>query len=197
MRCRVPIVYLSDTGATPYGRLARRALAQRVERAIDALRARGATHILIACNAASTVIADLKVPLPVYGVIEPALAELAKRRPARVGVIGGLRTVRSGHYRRGLVAAGHAGILACPLPQGAALSGRSHGPAGSDDHPTETYAIQAQAAAIVDFYEREMERAGWQKSAVSSDLLLYFVKDDETVGVLVDREGGFFTLMGS
>jgi hypothetical protein len=42
-----------------------------------------------------------------------------------------------------------------------------------------------------------MEQAGWHKTGVSSEHLLYFVKDDETVGVLIDREGGYFTLMGS
>jgi glutamate racemase len=107
-RVNAPIVYLSDTGATPYGKLARGALARRVDCAVAALHQRGATHVLIACNAASTVIADLKAPLPVFGVIEPALAELAARRPARVGVIGGARTIRSGHYRRGLCGAQHA-----------------------------------------------------------------------------------------
>ena len=96
-----------------------------------------------------------------------------------------------------LAASGAAGILGCPLPQGASLSGRSHGSDGIEDHPTETYAIEAPAPEIVGFYEREMERAGWHKTLVSSELLLYFVKDDETVGVLIDREGGFFTLMGS
>jgi len=96
-----------------------------------------------------------------------------------------------------LAAAGTAGILGCPLPQGASLSVRSHGSDGSDDHPTETYAIEAPAQEIVGFYEREMEQAGWHKTTVSSEFLLYFVKDDETVGVLIDREGGFFTLMGS
>jgi hypothetical protein len=97
-----------------------------------------------------------------------------------------------------LVASGTAaGILGCPLPRGASLSGRSHGSEGVDDHPTETYAIAAPAQEIVGFYEREMEQAGWHKTGVSSEHLLYFVKDDETVGVLIDREGGYFTLMGS
>jgi glutamate racemase len=102
-----PIVYLSDTGAVPYGKLPRRALAQRVDRMIALLRDRGATHALIACNAASTVIEELATTLPVLGTIEPALAELAARSRARIGVIGGIRTIRSGRYRRGLAAAGH------------------------------------------------------------------------------------------
>jgi glutamate racemase len=107
LRVNVPLLYLSDTGATPYGKLPRRALAQRVDRAIENLRERGATHVLVACNAASTVISEVTTPLPVYGVIEPALAELSARAPLRIGVIGGARTVRSGLYRRGLLAARH------------------------------------------------------------------------------------------
>jgi hypothetical protein len=96
-----------------------------------------------------------------------------------------------------LADSGSAGILGCPLPQGASLAGRSHGSAGNDDHPTETYAIEAPAREIAGFYEREMQRAGWQKALVSSEFLLYFVKDDETVGVLIEPDGGSFTLMGS
>jgi hypothetical protein len=96
-----------------------------------------------------------------------------------------------------LPAAPVAGILGCPLPRGASLSIRSHGAAGADDHPTETYAIQAPAHEIVGFYEREMERAGWRKSFAASEYLLYFEKDDRTVGILVERKGGLFTLMGS
>lgn len=121
-------------------------------------------------------------PAPVVASAPPAPRRVDAARPSAAAL---------------LVAPGRAGILDCPLPQGASLSGRSHGSAGVDDHPTETYAIEAAAPDIVGFYEREMDRAGWQKTSVSSELLLYFVKEDETVGVLVDREGGFFTLMGS
>jgi hypothetical protein len=96
-----------------------------------------------------------------------------------------------------LAASSDAGILGCPLPRGASLSGRSHGSEGAEDHPTETYAIDAPAQEIVGFYEREMERAGWRKSFAASEFLLYFEKDDRTVGVLIERKGGLFTLMGS
>lgn len=112
----------------------------------------------------------------------PAPRKIAAARPALTAL---------------LAAPGSAGMLGCPLPQGASLAGRSHGSAGSDDHPTETYAIEAPASVIAGFYEREMERAGWQKALVSSELLLYFVKDDETIGILIEPDGGSFTLMGS
>lgn len=107
----VPVVYLSDTGFTPYGKVPRRALAARVRRVLSHLAdAYGADHAVLACNAASTVVDDLsggRQGMPIAGVIAPAVAELAGRAPARMGVIGGVRTIRSGLYGRGLRAAGH------------------------------------------------------------------------------------------
>ena len=138
----------------------------------------------VAQKGAAIATATAPAPTP------PAPSPVATPAPTRVDA------ARSPVATR-LTASGTAGILDCPLPPGASLSVRSHGSDGVDDHPTETYAIEAPAREIVGFYEREMERAGWHKAAVSSEFLLYFVKDDETVGVLIDREGGFFTLMGS
>ncbi|HST61993.1 MAG TPA: aspartate/glutamate racemase family protein, partial [Longimicrobium sp.] len=104
-------VYLSDAGFTPYGKVPRRALAARVDGILRHLRdAHGVDHAVLACNAASTVLPDLTAPregVAVAGVIAPAVHALAGMRPARVGVIGGGRTIRSGAYGRGLRAAGH------------------------------------------------------------------------------------------
>lgn len=104
-------VYFSDAGFTPYGKVSRRTLAARLDHVLRHLRdARGVDHAVLACNAASTVLPDLAAPregIAVAGVIAPAVDALAGMRPARVGVIGGQRTVRSGAYGRGLRAAGH------------------------------------------------------------------------------------------
>lgn len=104
-------VYLSDAGFTPYGKLSRRALAARVDRILRHLRnAYGVDHAVLACNAATTVLPDVAAPregISVAGVIAPALASVARMPPARVGIIGGGRTVRSGAYGRALRAAGH------------------------------------------------------------------------------------------
>lgn len=105
----VPVIYWSDSGATPYGKLARDALATRVAAVAAALRGRGATHLVIACNAASTVIdhpALARTGLQICGVIAPAIAATLADPARSVGVIGGRRTIRSGLYRRALVAAG-------------------------------------------------------------------------------------------
>jgi glutamate racemase len=74
---------------------------------IEVLQELGATHVLIACNAASTVIDDLTTRLPVTGTIAPTLRALSRISPVEIGVIGGARTIRAGLHRRSLEAAGH------------------------------------------------------------------------------------------
>lgn len=112
LRARHPelaMLYWSDSGATPYGKLSREALALRVASVIGELRGRGATHVVVACNAASTVLehpAVVEVGVEICGVIAPAIAA-ALADPAReIGVIGGRRTICSGLYRQGLTAFG-------------------------------------------------------------------------------------------
>lgn len=99
----VPVLYWSDTGAPPYGRLSAHDLAARLGRVVQAMAARGATHVVVACNAASTVLPRLgKLAIPVVGVIEPAIALAQAQAGGLLGVVGGARTIRSGMYRRAL-----------------------------------------------------------------------------------------------
>ncbi|MBB4639045.1 aspartate/glutamate racemase family protein [Longimicrobium terrae] len=128
----VPAVYLSDAGTTPYGRLPRPALAARVDAMLRyAVDHHGADHAVLACNAASTVIRDLHASrdgLGVIGVIEPAVAELARMSPSRIGVIGGARTITSNAYGRPLRAAGHDVIQRVAQPLSACVeAGRLDG----------------------------------------------------------------------
>jgi glutamate racemase len=103
----VPVVYLSDTGFTPYGQVSRAVLAARISRVVTALAEEGALAVVVACNAASTVIGALgELPVPVFGVIDCALGLLPRTFRGTVGVIGGARTIRSGLYRRGLAGRG-------------------------------------------------------------------------------------------
>lgn len=105
----LPLIYWSDSGSVPYGKLGREALASRVAAVAGALRERGATRLLIACNAASTVLdhpAVTATGLPASGVIAPAIAAAIADPARRLGVIGGRRTIRSGLYREALLAAG-------------------------------------------------------------------------------------------
>jgi glutamate racemase len=99
----VPLIYLSDTGVTPYGRMSRGELVARLNSVIGFLRSKGVTHLVIGCNAASTVIPFLSVAdLKIEGVIKSAIRLTKRLRPARLALIGGRRTVLSGVYRRAL-----------------------------------------------------------------------------------------------
>lgn len=101
------ILYFSDTGATPYGKMSRRELADRLDRVIDFLKAQGMDRLIIGCNAASTAIPDLMGHgITIHGVIEPAVEAAIRLRPKRLGVIGGRRTILSGVYRRAFAAKG-------------------------------------------------------------------------------------------
>ncbi len=118
---RLPIIYWSDAGFTPYGRVPPVELAARVRQIAQRLASDGVTHLAIACNAASTVL-PLASPVPlldsgrsvrfpgkisqlleISGVLEHG-ARAAAAQPSRhvIGIVGGRRTIRSLAYRRSL-----------------------------------------------------------------------------------------------
>ena len=104
---RASVTYFSDTGFTPYGKTTRRELIERLERVVRFLREHYVTQVVIACNAASTVVDELRCGgIEVSGVIKPAIDLAANLKPQDLGLIGGRRTVVSGVYRRGLAAEG-------------------------------------------------------------------------------------------
>ena len=110
IKCRlgnIPVIYFSDTGVTPYGRMSRRELVSRLNGVLGFLRSRGVTHLIVGCNAASTVLPFLNVDqTTVQGVIESAIRVTESMNPTRLALIGGRRTVLSGVYRRGFAARG-------------------------------------------------------------------------------------------
>lgn len=94
-------VYLSDTGATPYGKMSRQDLIARLNLVFGFLKTLGVTHTIVGCNAASTVIPFLdEHDIQISGIIESAIAKTLSAKPRRLGLIGGRRTVLSGVYRR-------------------------------------------------------------------------------------------------
>lgn len=101
----VEVLYWSDAGAVPYGQMSRRALAARVREVSRRMAGEGATHLVIACNAASTVL-DAAVMEHKTGVIDHGVRAALASGARVVGVIGGARTVRSGIHRRQLQEAG-------------------------------------------------------------------------------------------
>ncbi|ART68519.1 hypothetical protein BTO20_07965 [Mycobacterium dioxanotrophicus] len=99
----LPVLYWSDTGVTPYGRMHTGELVARLTAVVTALARRGATEVVLACNAASTVTPRLRsVPIPVEGIIGHGVASVPEVIRGPIGVVGGRRTIASGCYRRAL-----------------------------------------------------------------------------------------------
>lgn len=101
------IVYFSDTGVTPYGKMSRADLTSRLNAVIAFLKTKGVTHLVVGCNAASTAIPFLDAQgLRIEGVINAAVEMTARLKPKRLGLIGGRRTVVSGVYRNAFATRG-------------------------------------------------------------------------------------------
>jgi glutamate racemase len=101
------VTYFSDTGVTAYGKMTRAELVSRLNAVIEFLQTKGVTHIILGCNAASTAI-DFLEPhgVKIEGMIESGVSAALKMKPARLGLIGGRRTVLSGAYRRAFMERG-------------------------------------------------------------------------------------------
>ena len=100
------VLYLGDQGFTPYGRASTGELSNRLSEVFFWFRNQGVTEIVVACNAASTVLHRVSVEgVSATGVIAPTL-EVLQRETTSVSIIGGRRTIRSGAYRKPLVQAG-------------------------------------------------------------------------------------------
>ena len=100
-----PIVYVSDSGVTPYGRMDEDALSARVQSMCARLAAEGCDAIVVACNAASTVLHTVDVgDVRAVGMIECTARHLKEWEYAEVGLLGGRRTVESEAYPRALTA---------------------------------------------------------------------------------------------
>jgi glutamate racemase len=110
---RSDVVYWSDAGAPPYGTLPELVLGDRVATVIERLADEGCARVVVACNAASTVLSQPTLVrrvaargCEVVGVIEPAIAAVQRLRLPAVAVIGGRRTIESRAYAEPLEAAG-------------------------------------------------------------------------------------------
>ncbi len=96
------IVYFGDTARTPYGTKSRETIIKYAREDAKFLLSHGAKAIVIACNTASAVAADLlrqELDVPVFEVIMPAVeAARASTRNKKIGVIGTRATITSGVY---------------------------------------------------------------------------------------------------
>ena len=106
-------LYLGDTAMFPYGSRDPERLRERIARICELLLERGAKLLVIACNTATSIGADVvrevggAAGVEVVPVVEPQ-AEIAAAitDSGRVGVLATPNTVESGAYRRALEAEG-------------------------------------------------------------------------------------------
>jgi len=126
----LPVLYWSDAGVTPYGRMQVDELANRLTTVVAALTARGATEAVLGCNAASTVAGRLgAATIPVEGIIGHGLASVPEDITGPVGVVGGRRTILAGQYRRGLARRGQVVLSRVAQPLSAHVeAGRTGSP---------------------------------------------------------------------
>lgn len=141
LRQRLPdedFLYFADTRYLPYGDRPESFLRQRGRQVVDALAARGAKALVIACNTATAAAAEeirAHTHLPVVA-LEPAVKPAVQlTRSGAVGVLATTRTLASARFAR--LVATHAGTVrviaqACP---GLAEAIESHG-AGSAEVET-------------------------------------------------------------
>lgn len=98
------IVYFSDSGFTPYGKLSEEDLSERLNQIFKYLKAAHAvTHIVVACNAASSVLNKTRTPsgIETDGVIDSTvefIRETLADKP--LTVLGGNRIVDSQTYSK-------------------------------------------------------------------------------------------------
>jgi glutamate racemase len=101
------VCYFSDAGAVPYGKQQKGQLLRRLGLVTEFLKRQGTSHLVVACNAMSTVLPEAEqsggiAGLHITGVIEPTLSAVLDLGGNTVGVVGGRRTILSGAYAKPL-----------------------------------------------------------------------------------------------
>jgi len=96
------ILYFGDTARTPYGSKSPSTVIKYAVENTEFLLTQGARAVVLACNTASSVAADIlrrRYDIPIFEVISPAVeAAVRVSRQGRIGVIGTRATIASGAY---------------------------------------------------------------------------------------------------
>ncbi len=111
----VPVMYFSDAGYTPYGKVEPGKLEQRVNQVMNWMYENGAAYIVVACNAASTVFNPEEDNDRYTHIIHHAIRLVRKKNLGSVAVLGGERTIHSKIYERSLKGIQVNGVVAQPL----------------------------------------------------------------------------------
>lgn len=99
------IVYLSDAGFTPYGKVSSNDLTQRWQEVKTFYKNHGISKIAIACNALSTVVEKNENFITVIDSGIDMAQSIGPKK--KIGITGGFRTVESNAYKTPLDNLGH------------------------------------------------------------------------------------------
>lgn len=168
----LPVLYWSDAGATPYGLMDSDELTDRLMRVVTALAERGATEVVLACNAASTVVSRLgSAPVAVEGIIAHGLASVPEDISS-VGVVGGQRTIDAGHYERGLARPGRLVLSRVAQPLSAHIEAGRAGSARFNTDLADIVAPLHRVAALVLACTHYPAARRWFAAALPDTLLI-------------------------
>ena len=94
------VVYFSDSGSVPYGKQKTNELVERLEAIFDYLVTQhGVTHIVVACNAASSVLSQVRSEASFEGVIDLTVSWVKQIEiKGSLVVVGGRGTVQRAVY---------------------------------------------------------------------------------------------------
>lgn len=113
-----PYIYLGDTARLPYGTKSPDTIHRYTQQNITFLKNKGVDIIVSACHSASSAILqfDIKAPVPLLNVIEPACTEAMKAsRNKKIALIATQATVDAGQYQRMIKSPFQLYSKACPM----------------------------------------------------------------------------------
>lgn len=96
-------VYLSDSGFTPYGKTKKKDLIKRLNKAVNFFRKQEIATVVIACNAASTILTEIQSENPdlqLYGMLDAGKEAILKSKKKSALVLGGKRTIASLFFQK-------------------------------------------------------------------------------------------------
>jgi len=100
------VLYLGDSARVPYGSKSPQTVTRYALESAIFLLTKGIKALVIACNTSSALtlhILKRKLPIPVFGVIEPAAKEAVRlTRAKKVGIIGTKATTKSRAYQKAI-----------------------------------------------------------------------------------------------
>lgn len=102
------IVYFGDTGRVPYGTRSAKTIEKYARQDCRLLLGHDVKLIIAACGTVSSVAPQMlsHLPVPAIGVVEPAAhAAIDATRSGRIGILGTAATIRSGSFRKYMLAA--------------------------------------------------------------------------------------------